>query len=92
MAKSIPITKQMVWESYKKVKANKGSAGVDGVSLQQFEEKLSNNLYKVWNRLSSGSYFPPAVKEVEIPKKDTGKRLLGIPTVGDRVAQMVVKD
>ncbi len=82
----------MVWESYKKVRANKGSSGVDGVSLQQFEEKLSDNLYKVWNRLSSGSYFPPAVKEVEIPKKDGGKRLLGIPTVGDRVAQMVVKD
>ncbi|MCT4647801.1 MAG: group II intron reverse transcriptase/maturase [Carboxylicivirga sp.] len=92
MTKSLPITKQMVWMSYKKVKANKGSAGVDGVSLKQFERDLSNNLYKVWNRLASGSYFPPAVKEVEIPKKDGGKRLLGIPTVSDRVAQMVVKD
>lgn len=90
--KPIPVTKPMVWEAYKKVKANGGSAGIDGESLKQFEENLSNNLYKLWNRLSSGSYFPPPVKEVEIPKSDGKTRKLGIPTVGDRVAQMVVKD
>ena len=89
--KSIPVTRTMVWEAYKKVKANKGSAGIDGVSLKEFEENLTGNLYKVWNRLASGSYFPPAVKEVEIPKKDGKKRKLGIPTVGDRIAQMVIK-
>lgn len=91
-SKSIPITKQMVSDAYKKVKANKGGAGIDGISLEQFELKLDGNLYKIWNRLASGSYFPPAVKQVEIPKKDGKKRKLGIPTVGDRVAQMVVKD
>lgn len=90
--KPIPVTKPMVWEAYKKVKANRGSAGIDGESLKQFEENLSNNLYKLWNRLSSGSYFPPPVKEVGIPKSDGKTRKLGIPTVGDRVAQMVVKD
>jgi len=82
----------MVWVAYKKVKANKGSAGIDGLSLEQFELNLENNLYRIWNRLASGSYFPPPLKEVEIPKKDGSKRKLGIPTVGDRVAQMVVKD
>ena len=90
--KPIPVTKRMVWEAYKKVKANQGAAGVDGESLYKFEEKLSGNLYKVWNRLSSGTYFPPPVKEVEIPKADGKMRKLGIPTVGDRVAQMVIKD
>ncbi len=90
--KPIPVTKQMVRVAYKKVKANKGSAGVDGESLKIFEERLADNLYKVWNRLSSGTYFPPPVKEVEIPKEDGKTRKLGIPTVGDRVAQMVVKD
>jgi len=90
--KPIPVSKHMVWEAYKKVKANKGAAGVDGVSLKKFEERLSGNLYKVWNRLSSGSYFPPPVKEVEIPKADGKIRKLGIPTIGDRVAQMVIKD
>lgn len=90
--KPIPVTKQMVWEAYKKVRANKGSAGVDGENLKQFGEKLTDNLYKVWNRLSSGSYFPPPVKEVEIPKSDGKVRKLGIPTVADRVAQMVIKD
>ncbi len=90
--KPIPVTKRMVWEAYKKVKANQGAAGVDGESLCKFEEKLSGNLYKVWNRLSSGTYFPPPVKEVEIPKADGKMRKLGIPTVGDRVAQMVIKD
>lgn len=90
--KPIPVTKRMVWEAYKRVKANQGAAGVDGESLKMFEEKMSDNLYKIWNRLSSGTYFPPPVKEVEIPKADGKVRKLGIPTVGDRVAQMVIKD
>ena len=81
----------MVWEAYKRVKANKGSSGVDGESLEVFEKDLKNNLYRLWNRMSSGSYFPPPVKLVEINKKSGGKRPLGIPTVTDRIAQMVVK-
>ncbi|MES0491445.1 MAG: group II intron reverse transcriptase/maturase [Leptospirales bacterium] len=89
--KSFEIEKQAVWEAFKLVKANRGAAGVDGQSIRQFEEKLSDNLYKLWNRMSSGSYFPPPVKAVEIPKKSGGKRTLGIPTVADRTAQMVVK-
>jgi group II intron reverse transcriptase/maturase len=89
--KSFEIPKALVYEAYKRVKANKGSAGVDGESLKAFESNLSGNLYKLWNRLSSGSYFPPAVKRVAIKKSDGGERLLGIPTVGDRIAQMVVK-
>lgn len=90
--KSQDINKRQVWEAYKKVKANKGSAGVDGVDFEKFEANLENNLYKLWNRLSSGSYMPPAVLRVEIPKSDGGIRLLGIPTIADRIAQMVVKD
>ena len=90
--KSQDITKRQVWESYKKVRVNKGSAGVDGVDFEKFESNLENNLYKLWNRLSSGSYMPPAVLRVEIPKSDGGIRALGIPTIADRVAQMVVKD
>ncbi len=91
-ARPIPITGIMVEDAFRKVKSNKGSAGIDKISISQFEEKLSDNLYKIWNRLSSGSYFPPAVKEQEI-KKDNGKtRKLGIPTVSDRVAQQVIKD
>lgn len=90
--KPIPVSKRMVWEAYKKVKANQGAAGVDGENLKSFEEHLADNLYKVWNRLASGTYFPPPVKEVEIPKADGKTRKLGIPTVGDRIAQMVVKD
>lgn len=91
-ARPIPITGIMVEDAFRKVKSNKGSAGIDKISISQFEEKLSDNLYKLWNRLSSGSYFPPAVKEQEI-KKDNGKtRKLGIPTVSDRVAQQVIKD
>jgi RNA-directed DNA polymerase len=89
--KPFEISKHAVWEAYKRVKANKGAAGVDDVSLAGFEENLKDNLYKIWNRMSSGSYFPPAVKVVEIPKKTGGKRILGIPTVSDRVAQMVAK-
>jgi RNA-directed DNA polymerase len=73
------------------VKANKGAAGIDRQSIEAFEENLKDNLYKVWNKMSSGSYFPPPVKEVEIPKKSGGKRMLGIPTVSDRIAQTVVK-
>jgi RNA-directed DNA polymerase len=90
-AKPYGIPKQLVWEAYKRVKANRGAAGVDGESLAAFEKDLKGNLYKVWNRMSSGSYFPPPVRLVEIPKDNGGKRPLGIPTVGDRVAQTVVK-
>jgi len=90
--KSIPVSHQMVWEAYKKVRANKGGAGVDKISMEQYEAKRSKHLYKLWNRMASGSYFPPAVREVEIPKKDGKIRKLGIPTISDRVGQMVVKD
>jgi RNA-directed DNA polymerase len=90
-AKPYNIPKQLVWEAYRRVKANRGAAGVDGESLAAFEEDLKNNLYKVWNRMSSGSYFPPPVRLVEIPKDNGGRRPLGIPTVGDRVGQTVVK-
>ncbi len=85
------IPKRWVWEAYKRVKANRGAAGVDEQSIELFDEDLENNLYKLWNRLSSGSYFPPPVKRVEIGKRDGGKRPLGIPTVSDRIAQAVVK-
>src|SRR5215469_15258557 len=90
-AKSYVISKQVVWQAYQKVKANRGAAGVDGESIEAFEKDLKNNLYKIWNRMSSGSYFPPPVRVVEIPKASGGLRPLGIPTVADRVAQMVVK-
>ena len=90
-AKPYEISKQLVWDAYKKVKANRGAAGVDGQSLAAFEKDLKNNLYKIWNRMSSGSYFPPPVRVVEIPKASGGTRPLGIPTVGDRVAQTVAK-
>ncbi len=90
--KGIPITKHMVWEAYKKVKRKKGSGGVDMISLQDYEKFLQDNLYKLWNRLASGSYFPKSVREKEIPKKDGKKRKLGIPTISDRIAQQVVKD
>ena len=90
--KSIPISRSMVWEAYKKVRANKGSAGVDSVSMEEFDANRSKYLYKLWNRMASGSYFPPPVKEVEISKKDGKPRKLGIPTISDRVGQMVVKD
>ena len=89
--KSFVIDKRLVAEAWKRVKANRGSAGVDNVGIDDFEAKLEDNLYKVWNRMSSGSYFPPPVKVVEIPKSDGKIRKLGVPTVGDRVAQMVVK-
>lgn len=89
--KSQPITKVMVWQAYKKVRENKGSSGVDGMTWAMLESNLSGHLYKLWNRLSSGSYFPPPVKAVPIKKKGGGTRLLGIPTILDRVAQQVVK-
>ena len=84
------ISKWDVFTAWEVVKANKGAPGADGVSLEEFEEDLGNNLYRIWNRMSSGSYFPPPVKAVHIPKKDGGVRVLGVPTVGDRVAQTVV--
>ena len=90
-AKPFDIPKREVWEAFKKVKANQGAAGVDEQSIADFEADLSDNLYKLWNRLSSGSYFPPPVKRVEIPKADGGTRALGIPTVADRVAQEVAR-
>jgi RNA-directed DNA polymerase len=89
-AKSFCISKRMVWDAYKRVKANQGAAGVDEESLADFEANLTNNLYKLWNRLASGSYFPPPVRTVMIPKRDGGQRALGIPTVSDRIAQTVV--
>jgi RNA-directed DNA polymerase len=91
-SKSLPITKRMVWKAYMSVRASNGSAGVDNESLEDFAADLYNNLYKLWNRLTSGSYFPSAVKEVEIPKGEGKVRKLGIPTVSDRIAQMVVKE
>ena len=89
-AKPFTISKQLVWEAYKRVKANQGAAGVDSESVEQFERKLKENLYKIWNRMSSGTYFPPALRTVAISKKDGGERMLGIPTVADRIAQTVV--
>ena len=90
-ARTYSISKWEVWNAYEKVKANKGAAGVDEQSIQGFERKLKDNLYKIWNRMSSGSYFPPPVRSVKIDKDGGGKRKLGIPTVSDRIAQMVVK-
>ena len=90
-AKPFCISKREVFEAYKLVKANRGSAGVDGQSIQDFEANLEDNLYRIWNRLSSGSYMPAPVRRVEIPKADGKVRPLGIPTVSDRIAQMVVK-
>lgn len=89
--KSQPITKVMVWQAFKEVRANKGSAGIDKMSWEYLEENKKNQLYKLWNRLTSGSYYPSAVKQVGIPKKDGGIRKLGIPTILDRIAQQVVK-
>jgi RNA-directed DNA polymerase len=85
------ISKELVMRAFKEVKANAGAAGVDGQSIEDFEKNLKDNLYKIWNRMSSGSYFPPPVKAVAIPKKSGGERILGVPTVADRVAQTVVK-
>ena len=87
--KPFKITKKQVYEAYKAVKSNHGAAGVDKETIEQFEADLKGNLYKLWNRMSSGSYFPPPVRAVSIPKKSGGERILGVPTVADRVAQMV---
>ena len=78
--KPFEISKRVVWEAYLRVKANKGAAGVDGQTIEQYEQNLKDNLFKPWNRLSSGSYFPPPVKAVEIPKAGGGSRILGVPT------------
>jgi RNA-directed DNA polymerase len=91
MTRSFVIPKRLVWKAFQKVKANGGSAGVDQESIETFEGKLGDNLYKLWSRMESGSYFPPPVKAVPIPKKSGGIRILGVPTVADRVAQTVVK-
>ena len=90
-AKPFDIPKREVWEAFKRVKANQGAAGVDGQSIAEFEANLAGNLYKLWNRMSSGSYFPPPVRRVDIPKADGGTRPLGIPTVADRIAQEVAR-
>ena len=90
-AKSFDVSKSEVWEAYKRVKAKRGAAGVDGVTMEQFDADLRGNLYRIWNRLASGSYFPPPVKRVDIPKGDGKTRPLGIPKVADRIAQMVVQ-
>ena len=89
-SKSFDISKRLVWEAYRQVKSNQGAPGVDKQSIGEFEQDLGNNLYRIWNRMSSGSYFPPPVRAVEIPKADGGTRVLGVPTVADRVAQTVV--
>ena len=91
MARSYDISKQVVWQAYQRVKANKGAAGIDGQTIEDFEQDLKGNLYKIWNRLTSGSYLPPAVMAVTIPKRSGGTRVLGIPTLSDRIAQTVVK-
>ena len=91
MTKPFIISKHLVMEAFKLVKANAGASGVDEQTIEDFEKDLKNNLYKLWNRLSSGSYFPSAVKAVSIPKKTGGERILGVPTVTDRIAQMIVK-
>jgi group II intron reverse transcriptase/maturase len=92
MTKSLPVSKRMVYNSYLKVVAKGGGAGIDKESIEQFNVNRNDNLYRLWNRMTSGSYFPPAVRTVFIPKKQGGQRPLGIPTVGDRIAQGVVKD
>lgn len=90
--KPFSISKQGVYDAYLKVRSNRGSGGVDGVSLKEFDENCKNYLYKLWNQMSSGSYMPPPVRLMEIPKKDGGVRPLGIPTVADRIGQTVVKE
>jgi RNA-directed DNA polymerase len=90
-SKPFSVDKRRVYEAYKAVKSNGGAAGVDRQTIEQFEANLGRNLYRIWNRMSSGTYFPPPVLAVSIPKKSGGRRILGVPTVSDRVAQMVVK-
>lgn len=90
-SKSFNISKQLIWEAWKQVKANKGSAGIDNQSIEEFEINLKDNLYKIWNRMSSGCYFPSPVLAVPIPKKSGGTRILGIPSISDRVSQTAAK-
>jgi retron-type reverse transcriptase len=91
--KPFDISKWEVWEAWERVKANKGAPGVDECSIEEFEKDLRNNLYKIWNRMSSGNYFPPPVLAVEIPKPHGGgTRILGVPTVGDRIAQTRIRE
>lgn len=89
--KQHPITKKMVLDEYKKVQTNRRSAGIDDQSLEDFKLNISDNLYRIWNRMTSGSYYPNAVKQVLISKKSGGTRSLGIPTVSDRITQQIVK-
>ena len=91
--KPFEISKRAVWEAWEKVRANKGAPGVDGESITGFEKDLKGNLYKIWNRMSSGTYFPPPVRAVEVAKAHgTGTRILGVPSVADRIAQTVVPE
>jgi RNA-directed DNA polymerase len=90
--KPFSISKQWVYDAYLKVLSNKGSGGVDGIGLKEFDMDYKNHLYKLWNKMSSGSYIPPPVKLMEIPKKGGGLRPLGIPTIADRIGQTVVKE
>jgi len=90
-AKPFDIPKVWVWDAYLAVKASKGGPGIDGICMDEFEQSLKDRLYKIWNRLCSGSYFPAPVKQVDIPKADGATRTLGIPTIEDRIAQAVVK-
>jgi len=87
--KPFDIPKQLIWQAWKRVAVNGGAPGADGVAIEDFKADLRDNLYKIWNRMSSGTYFPPPVRAVEIPKASGGTRILGVPTVGDRVAQTV---
>jgi len=90
--KSVPLSREMIWAAYKKVRSNQGGAGIDQISMDEYDANRSKHLYKLWNRMASGCYFPPPVKEVEILKKDGKIRKLGVPTISDRVGQMAVKD
>ena len=91
ICKRYDIPKTLIWEAWLNVKANQGAAGIDAETIERFENKLGDNLYKLWNRMSAGSYFPPPVKAVPIPKKSGGVRILGIPTVADRIGQAAIK-
>src|SRR5688572_28713974 len=92
VSRPVPVTMKMVADAYQKVRRGGKAAGIDGESWEEFDKKVEDNLYVIWNRMSSGSYHPQAVREVEIPKKDGSKRKLGIPVIRDRIAQCVVKD
>jgi RNA-directed DNA polymerase len=87
--KPFDVPRRLVWQAWKRVAVNGGAPGADGVTIEDFKADLGNNLYKIWNRMSPGAYFPPPVRAVEIPKSSGGTRILGVPAVGDRVAQTV---